>query len=182
MNRLDLHNQQDTEERRGWNFWGEAIKIIMASALFSPGSQAQGKANSHAVRMHKQIYPQPTSTKLASMWISRLEMDLPPSSVKTVKPTSQSCQNTLTTRFTSIHPTLFSHFLGPHPRRDGVLDSSYTSAPTGWKVSPLLSCAQHFVTPWTAARQAPLSLGLPRQEYLHGLPFLFPEDLAHPGI
>ena len=28
-----------------------------------------------------------------------------------------------------------------------------------------------FVTPWTSARQAPLSMGFPRQEYRNGLPF-----------
>ena len=35
----------------------------------------------------------------------------------------------------------------------------------------LLSCVQLFVTPWTAAQQAPLSMGFPRQEYWSGLPF-----------
>ena len=34
-----------------------------------------------------------------------------------------------------------------------------------------LSCIQLFATPWTVARQAPLSTGFPRQEYWHGLPF-----------
>ena len=33
----------------------------------------------------------------------------------------------------------------------------------------LLSCVQLFATPWTAAHQAPLSRGFPRQEYLSGL-------------
>ena len=33
-----------------------------------------------------------------------------------------------------------------------------------------------------AARQAPLSLGFPRQEYWSGLPFPSPGDLPHPGI
>ena len=39
-----------------------------------------------------------------------------------------------------------------------------------------------FETPWTAAHQAPLSMGFPRQEYCSGLPFLSPEHLPHPGI
>ena len=34
---------------------------------------------------------------------------------------------------------------------------------------------------WTAARQAPLSMGFPRQEYWSGLPFPPPEDLPHLG-
>ena len=39
-----------------------------------------------------------------------------------------------------------------------------------------------FVTPWTVARQAPLSLGFSRQEYWSGLLFIFPGDLPDPGI
>ena len=35
-----------------------------------------------------------------------------------------------------------------------------------------------FVTPWTVAHQAPLSLGFPRQEYQSGLPFPSPGDLS----
>ena len=35
---------------------------------------------------------------------------------------------------------------------------------------------------WTVARQAPLSMGFPRQEYWSGLPFPFPGDLLDPGI
>ena len=37
------------------------------------------------------------------------------------------------------------------------------------------------VTPWTVARQAPLSFGFSRQEYLSGLPFSSPGDLPNPG-
>ena len=37
-------------------------------------------------------------------------------------------------------------------------------------------------TPWTVARQAPLSMGFPRQEYWSGLPFLSPGDLPDPAI
>ena len=39
-----------------------------------------------------------------------------------------------------------------------------------------------FATPWTVARQAPLSMGFSRQEYWSGLSFPSPEDLPHPGI
>ena len=38
------------------------------------------------------------------------------------------------------------------------------------------------VTPWTVARQAPLSVGFSRQEYWSGLPFPSPGDLFYPGI
>ena len=37
-------------------------------------------------------------------------------------------------------------------------------------------------TPWTAAQQAPLSMGFSRQEYWTGLPFPSPRDLPDPGI
>ena len=45
-----------------------------------------------------------------------------------------------------------------------------------------LQSAQLFVTPWTLARQTPLSLGFPRQEYWSGLLFPPPGDLPHPAI
>ena len=39
-----------------------------------------------------------------------------------------------------------------------------------------------FVTLWTVAHQAPLSMGVSRQEYWSGLPFPPPGDLPDPGI
>ena len=39
-----------------------------------------------------------------------------------------------------------------------------------------------FVTPWTVACQAPLSMRFSRQVYWSGLPFPPPEDLSNPGI
>ena len=39
-----------------------------------------------------------------------------------------------------------------------------------------------FTNPRTVARQATLSMGLPRQEYWSGLPFPSPGDLPNPGI
>ena len=38
-----------------------------------------------------------------------------------------------------------------------------------------------FVTPWTIAYQAPLSVGFSRQEYWSGVPFPTPAALSHPG-
>ena len=46
----------------------------------------------------------------------------------------------------------------------------------------LLSCLWFFFYPWTVARQTPLSMGFPRQEYSSGLPFPSPGDLTDPGI
>ena len=39
-----------------------------------------------------------------------------------------------------------------------------------------------FVTLWTVARQAPLTMGFSRQEYWSELPCPPPGDLPHPGI
>ena len=46
----------------------------------------------------------------------------------------------------------------------------------------MLSRVRLFVTPWTAAYQAPPSMGFSRQEYWSGLPFPSPGDLPDPGI
>ena len=49
----------------------------------------------------------------------------------------------------------------------------------------LCVCVQSCLTlcvPWTAAYQAPLSMGFFRQEYWSRLPFSTPGDLSDPGI
>ena len=48
-----------------------------------------------------------------------------------------------------------------------------------WKVKvKSLSCVWLLATPWTAAHQAPLSMGFPRQEYWSGVPLPSPARLA----
>ena len=44
------------------------------------------------------------------------------------------------------------------------------------------SCIQHFVTLWTVACQASLSMGFSRQESWSGLSCIPPRDLSNPGI
>ena len=44
------------------------------------------------------------------------------------------------------------------------------------------SHVQFFVTLWTIAHQALLSMGFPKQEYWSELPFPLPGDLPNPGI
>ena len=46
----------------------------------------------------------------------------------------------------------------------------------------LFSCVQLFVTLWTVAHQASLSMGFSKPEYWSELPFPSPEDLPNPGI
>ena len=46
----------------------------------------------------------------------------------------------------------------------------------------VLSRVRLFVTPWTVACQAPLSIEFSRQEYWGGLPHPSPGDLPDPGF
>ena len=50
------------------------------------------------------------------------------------------------------------------------------------KVLVVQSMFQLFVTSWTVAHQASLSMEFSRQESWSGLPFLTPVDLPNPGI
>ena len=50
-----------------------------------------------------------------------------------------------------------------------------------WVLS-CFSCVQLFVTPWTVAHQAPLTMGFSRQGYWSGLPCPPPGNLPDPGI
>ena len=49
-------------------------------------------------------------------------------------------------------------------------------------VLSVLTCVRLFVTPWTVARQASVSMEFSRQEYWSGLPLPTPVDLSNPGI
>ena len=51
-----------------------------------------------------------------------------------------------------------------------------------WLLFSLKVVSNSSETLWTVARQAPLSMGLPRQEYWSRLPFPSPGDLPDPGI
>ena len=45
-----------------------------------------------------------------------------------------------------------------------------------------LCCVPLFLTTWTVAHQASLTMAFFQQEYWSGLPFLLPDDLLDPGI
>ena len=51
-----------------------------------------------------------------------------------------------------------------------------------WNSMLVTQSCSLFVTPWTAAHQAPLSMEFSRQEYWSGLPCPPPRDLPHLGI
>ena len=62
-------------------------------------------------------------------------------------------------------------------------DSDYFTSSLSLKVKvKSLSRVQLLARPWTAAYQAPPSMGFPRQECWSGLPFPSPGDLPDPGI
>ena len=56
------------------------------------------------------------------------------------------------------------------------------NSPAFWLLLLFSQVMSNSVTPWTAARQAPLSMGFSRQEYWSGLPCPSPGDLPNPGI
>ena len=60
--------------------------------------------------------------------------------------------------------------------------STHTYSGTFSSVQFSHSVVSDSVTPWTMARQAPLSMGFPRQEYRNGLLFPSPGDLPNLGI
>ena len=45
-----------------------------------------------------------------------------------------------------------------------------------------VSCVRLFATPWSVARQSPLSTGFSKQEYCSGLPFPSARDFPDPGM
>ena len=53
---------------------------------------------------------------------------------------------------------------------------------SSYELQQLLLSYDIFGTPWTVARQAPLSIRFPRQEYWKGVLFPAPGDLPDPGI
>ena len=59
---------------------------------------------------------------------------------------------------------------------------TYTHIHTHIYLYKSLSRVLHFATPQAVARQAPLSMGFPRQEYWSGLPFPSPGYHPNPGI
>ena len=58
----------------------------------------------------------------------------------------------------------------------------FTFFRTGGTGCAVLSHDRLFATLWTVPRQAPLSMGISRQEYWNGLSFPLPRDLPNPGI
>ena len=85
----------------------------------------------------------------------------------------------------SAYLRLLIFLLAPIPMSNRRPRTGGTRVPGGLRVKVKVKLLSHvwlFVTPWTIAYNAPLSMGFSRQEYWSGLPFPFPEDLPNPGI
>ena len=63
-----------------------------------------------------------------------------------------------------------------------ILEQTWNIILANWPLHVCSVVSDTFETPWTGAHQAPLSMGLPRQEYWSVLPFPTPEYLPNPGI
>ena len=78
------------------------------------------------------------------------------------------------------------HEVRDSPERPGMLGTLSLMAtelpPPTARAPSRFSRVRLYVTPWTVARQAPLSLGFFRQEYWSGLPFPSAGFLPNPGI
>ena len=72
-------------------------------------------------------------------------------------------------------------FCGHPPCSHSIRIRSFASKPHVCELSPC-GRARFFVTPWTVAHQAPLSMGDSRQEYWSGLPLPPLGHLPNPGI
>ena len=85
---------------------------------------------------------------------------------------------------TSLFPVLSSssvHQDKKEPLKEHSVTHTYPSA-SGHMLFSLLVVSNSFMTSWTIAHQAPLSVGFPRPEYWSGLPFPPPRDLPDPGV
>ena len=90
----------------------------------------------------------------------------------------------------TLLPISSSHDISPTKRLIQLAPSCAPGFGIFAQAAPAFSCVcasslSHvplFVTPWTIARQAPLSMWFSRQEHWSGLPCPPPGDLSNPGI
>ena len=71
---------------------------------------------------------------------------------------------------------------GSKKKKKKMLQERKATLPTKAKSVKHSVVSHLFATPWTVARQAPLSVGFSRQGYWSGLPFPSPGDLPNPGM
>ena len=85
----------------------------------------------------------------------------------------------------ALHPDQQTASFCTQPSQDCGLKRDEKKTALGTNIKCMLSrsvVSDSSVTPWTVARQAPLSRGFPRQEYCSGLPFPALGDLPDTRI
>ena len=99
-----------------------------------------------------------------------------------------SCSLLPTNTWSFLMQSIFAISVSLAPAREGSWGLTFSQADCQGSLPMhvcMLSRFSHvclFATPWTAACQAPLSMGFSRQEYWSGLPCPPPGDLPDPGI
>ena len=91
-----------------------------------------------------------------------------------LKDTFKGLGATLPPYYRSWNESVLGVMLGNHP--------SYGHHKKSYVCAKYFSCGWLFVTPWTVAYQAPLSMEFSRQGNWSGLSFSSPGDLPDPGI
>ena len=149
----------------------------MTQLSWSQGTQAHREMGlgrfKHGLLFFQSLSPLGTDTELSSMHLSHsICVGYPPFPTAAAAKSLQSC------------PTLRDPIDGSPPGSPvpGILQArtlewvaiSFSNA-CKWKVKvKSLSRVRLLVTPWTAARQAPPSMGFSRQEYWNGVPLPSP--------
>ena len=98
-----------------------------------------------------------------------------------VEPTLPAMEGEVSTTGSPGKSFLFSHSLSSPLSLWLYLSLSLKNTQCAYMLS-YFSHVRLFATPWTAARQAPLSIGFSRQEYWSGVPCPPPGNLPDPGI
>ena len=99
---------------------------------------------------------------------------------------SQLCEHTKTTQLCILSGRIpwYVSYSSKNAEKEMCINYYYTQVGSFFfkRCACVLSHVQCFPTPWTAALQAPLSMGFSRQEYRSGLPSPPPGDLSDLGI
>ena len=95
---------------------------------------------------------------------------------------AEACCSSLVSDMTWVWGTcLFWHGVSGYMPLYGSHPLCFDLSRTSFSFCAMLSCVRLFETLWIVARQAPLSMGLSRQEYWSGLPCPPPGDLPAPS-
>ena len=120
--------------------------------------------------------------KLSNLYLCPCMVHLSQCILKLIGKSLTCLQNLKSPHWFMIWSNYLSLAFNPPPNLATINPVSPFFFEVKWNEEKSLSCVWLFVTPGAVAYQAPLSMGLSRQEYWSGLPFPSPEDLPDPGI